>query len=216
MLTTRVPSHNKLTGKGIFFLRCSVREEDFGRLIWPKKQKGKKKRVTPGPHWFGSQSLRETLSTSASLVLHFPVDVKHLSEAGKTYGWPRPARCPGCGSSRLWGHGFVERYFEGFGLPLWVKRFRCPDCRAVHTLRPEAFMRALRYRAEIIVSALREKIAGKRWLRSVSRQTQQYWLRSLRRFCSGLNTCWALSLDDLGRFCRSRLIMTEQCAPLRL
>jgi len=28
-----VPSHNKLTGKGIFFLRCFVREEDVGRLI---------------------------------------------------------------------------------------------------------------------------------------------------------------------------------------
>lgn len=86
----------------------------------------------------------------------------------------------------------------------------------MHTLRPEAFMRALRYLAEVIVSALREKIAGKRWLRSVSRQAQQYWHRSLRRFCSGLNTRWALSLEDIGRFCRSRLIMTEQCAPFRL
>jgi DNA-directed RNA polymerase specialized sigma24 family protein len=84
-------------------------------------------------------------------------------------------------------------------------------------LRPEAFLRALRYPAELIVSALRGKIAVKRWLRSVSRQTQQYWLRSLRRFCSSLNTRWTLSLDDLGRFCRSRFFpMIEQCAPLLL
>jgi len=98
-----------------------------------------------------------------------------------------------------------------------VKRYRCPECGAVHTCRPEAFLRALRYRAAVVVSALREKIAGKKWLQSVSRQAQQYWYRSLRRFCSGINTRWTLSLDDLGWFCRTRLCpMTEQCAPLLL
>jgi hypothetical protein len=159
----------------------------------------------------------DPLSTSPFLVLHFPVDVKQLSEAGKAYDWPRPLRCPGCGSSRLWGHGYAGRYFEGFCLPLWVKRYRCPECRAVHTLRPDAFLRALRYPAELIVSALRGKIAGRGWLRSLSRQAQQSWLRILRRFCSGADTRWALSLDDLGRFCRSRLLsMSAQCAPLLL
>ena len=164
-----------------------------------------------------AKSLWETLSTSTFLVLHFPADVKQLSEAGKAYAWPKPSRCPRCGSARLWGHGYVDRYFEGFCVALWLKRLRCPECGAVHTLRPAAVLRGLRYPAAVVVSALREKIAGKTWLPSVSRQAQQYRHRSLRRFCSGVATRWSLSLDDLGRFCRSRLLpMTGQCAPLRL
>jgi Tfp pilus assembly protein PilN len=78
-------------------------------------------------------------------------------------------------------------------------------------------MRALRYRAAVILEALREKIAGKKWLHSLSRQAQQYWHRSLRRVCSEAKTLWSLSLDDLRWFYRSRLFpMTEQCAPLLL
>ncbi len=56
-----------------------------------------------------------------------------------------PLRCPRCGSARLWGHGFAARYFEGFGKCLWVKRFRCSDCFAVHTCRPLGFLRFIRF-----------------------------------------------------------------------
>jgi len=43
------------------------------------------------------------------LILHVRVDEKRLRENGKLYPWPR--RCPRCGG-RLWGHGYVPRYFE--------------------------------------------------------------------------------------------------------
>jgi hypothetical protein len=108
------------------------------------------------------------------------VDVQRLVELGKKYPWPKPARCLFCASPRIWGHGFVQRYFEGFVHPLWVRRLRCPDCGAVYTLRPDLFYRRLRYSLRTILSSLMTKITDGCWLPSLPRQNQQYWYRGLR------------------------------------
>jgi len=114
------------------------------------------------------------------VVLHVPVDVKSLVELGKRYPWPRPARCLSCRSPRLWGHGYVRRYFEGFVAPLWIRRLRCPDCRTVYTLRPDLFYRGFQYSFPTILSSLMAKITDGFWLPSIPRQNQQYWYRGLR------------------------------------
>lgn len=115
-----------------------------------------------------------------SLILHFAADVKRLVEEGKDFPWPRPERCPSCQSRRLWGHGYVRRYFEGFTFGLWMKRYRCPDCGAVHTLRPEGFYRGFHYSRLTILLSLLNKVLRNQWLRCLQRQTQQYWFRGLR------------------------------------
>ena len=121
-----------------------------------------------------------------SLILHFAVDVKRLVREGKEYPWLKPPRCPCCDGLRLWGHGYVLRYFEGISFGLWMKRFRCPDCRAVHTCRPVGFYRGFSYSIETILLSLLEKIHHGRWLRCLSRQSQQYWWRGLRLQASRL------------------------------
>ncbi len=103
---------------------------------------------------------------------------------GKLYPWPRPPRCPKCCSGRLWGHGYVERYFEGFSQALWMKRYRCPDCGGVHTLRPKVFWRRFQCSAAIIIQSLKGKISGNRWLGQISRQAQQYWWCGFKRQCA--------------------------------
>jgi hypothetical protein len=108
------------------------------------------------------------------------VDVKRLSELGKEYPWPRPKRCLTCKSPRVWGHGHVQRYFEGFAHPLWVRRLRCPDCRTVYTLRPDLFYRGFQYSLMTILASLLARITDCRWLSSIPRQNQQYWYRGLR------------------------------------
>jgi hypothetical protein len=113
------------------------------------------------------------------LVLHVAVDVQRLFELGKRYPWPRPKRCLLCKSSRLWGHGYVPRYFEGFVQPLWIKRLRCPDCRTVYTLRPDLFYRGFRYSVQVILFSLMTKIMHGVWLSFLPRQNQQYWYRGL-------------------------------------
>lgn len=94
---------------------------------------------------------------------------------GKDYPWPRPRDCPRCRARRLWGHGYVARYFDGFAEPLWMKRYRCADCTAVHTLRPCSHWRGFWAPWRLILVSLLGKLRGRRWLRCIPRQRQQYW-----------------------------------------
>jgi len=43
----------------------------------------------------------------------------------------------------LWGHGYVERYFGELSERIPLKRWRCPDCCAVHTVRPDNYWRGM-------------------------------------------------------------------------
>lgn len=117
------------------------------------------------------------------MILYSKVSVKKIFEEGKGCAWRRPERCPKCGSGRLWGHGYVERYFEGFEEALWMKRWRCRDCGGVHTMRPEGFWRRFRHSVARIVKSLKEKILAGRWLEDLSRQGQQYWWHGFRKQC---------------------------------
>ena len=117
------------------------------------------------------------------MILYSEVSVKEIFKKGKGYVWRRPERCPECGSGRLWGHGYVTRYFEGFEEALWMKRWRCVDCGGVHTMRPEGFWRRFRHTVVRILKSLKEKISGGGWLGELSRQAQQYWWRGFGRQC---------------------------------
>ncbi|CAO0822078.1 hypothetical protein DFAR_2800039 [Desulfarculales bacterium] len=74
-----------------------------------------------------------------AIVLFVATCVKKIMELERRFPWPRPERCPRCGSVRLWGHGFVPAYFDEAPTAIWLRRFRCPDCRAVIRLRPRGY-----------------------------------------------------------------------------
>ena len=113
------------------------------------------------------------------MVLPVAVDVKSLVELGKNYPWPKLLRCLSCSSSRVWGHGYVRRYFEGYLAPLWVKRLRCPDCHTVYTLRPDHFYPRFRYSLWTIFTSLMTKVVHHRFMPCLPRQNQQYWFKGL-------------------------------------
>lgn len=115
-----------------------------------------------------------------TLILHFAVDVKRLVEEGKDFCWPRPEQCLRCKSRRLWGHGYVQRYFEGCFESVWIKRYRCPDCTTVYTLRPKGFYKRFHYSGLTILLSILNKILKGRWLKCLTRQVQQYWYKG---FC---------------------------------
>jgi hypothetical protein len=116
--------------------------------------------------------------------MYFPIDVNLLEKVGKKYPWPRPPWCPRCRGPRLWGHGYVGRYFDDFPEALWLRRYRCPDCGAVHTLRPQLYDRRFRVIWFILFLSLLRKITIGRWLAGISRQRQQYWWRGFKRQAS--------------------------------
>jgi hypothetical protein len=100
---------------------------------------------------------------------------------GRSYPWPRPPCCPRCTGRRLWGHGYVERYFDGLSERVAVKRWRCVDCGAVHTMRPATHWRGFWATIELVLLSLNQKLSGGRWLSNVSRQRQQYWWHGFQR-----------------------------------
>jgi hypothetical protein len=67
---------------------------------------------------------------------------------------------------------------------VWIKRFRCPDCSAVHSCRPLDFLKGFRFSGAVIIKSLCIKIGEDRWLSLVVRQNQQYWFRCLRNWAS--------------------------------
>jgi hypothetical protein len=156
---------------------------------------------------------------SKTLILHFAVDVKRLVEEGKDYCWPRPERCPRCEGRRLWGHGYVRRYFEGWIEGIWIKRYRCPDCGAVHTLRPERFYKGFYYSILTILLSLLNRIVHSRYLKCLSRQVQQYWWRGLRRQASRFHNVKVPDSLIVGQLLREGIIAVShsfECEILRL
>ena len=132
---------------------------------------------------------------TSCLVLPVSVDLTLLHSAGKAYPWVRPASCPRCRGQRLWGHGYVPRYFDGEPGPLWMRRWRCPDCHAVHTARPHTHWRRFMAPWWLILVSLLQKHFQARWLSLLERQRQQYWNHGYRRqqqAAGGLAEIWAL------------------------
>lgn len=104
------------------------------------------------------------------------LQVKH-----KDFFWNKPNHCPKCGGRGLWGHGFVYRYFNEFPEALPLKRYRCPHCGAVHTMRPESFSEGFSVPIEIQYASIMGKLKNKVWEKSFSRQIQQYWYRGFQK-----------------------------------
>ena len=64
---------------------------------------------------------------------------------------------------------------------MWVKRWRCPECRAVHTLRPDTHWRRFWAPLALIVASLQGKLEGHAWGPDFPRQRQQYWWQGFLR-----------------------------------
>jgi hypothetical protein len=95
---------------------------------------------------------------------------------------------------------------------LWMKRFRCFDCSAVHTCRPAGFCKGIGSAAEVVWRCLLNKIEKGRWLSCVVRQNQQYWYRCLRKWSSRQANVIKPALSHLKDFLFGKT--SEQYEPL--
>ena len=121
-----------------------------------------------------------------NIVLYYHVNLDELQAEGKSYRWERPRHCPGCNGIRLWGHGYVLRYFQGFASGLWLRRWRCADCTQVHTLRPFGWQSRLLHPLSTIRKAMLHKMhTGTFCHKLARRQVQQYWWKNLERWSLG-------------------------------
>jgi len=115
------------------------------------------------------------------MIVFAPVSIKEIVSKGRKFPWPRPEICPRCNGNRVWGHGFVTAFFDGFADQVLLRRYRCPDCRCVMRLRPSGFF--MRFQASIVAirSSIAFRLENGRWPPGCSRTRQGHWLRSLYR-----------------------------------
>lgn len=115
------------------------------------------------------------------LIFFVAAKIKDIFTLGRKYPWPRPVFCPRCNDTRVWGHGFVLAYFDGFSEGVLLRRYRCPGCGCVIRLRPRGYFPRFQASIETIRFCLSRRLARGRWPPCFSRSRQRHWLRALRR-----------------------------------
>jgi hypothetical protein len=134
------------------------------------------------------------------------INVKEIIKLGKKYPWKRPERCPVCMDTRLWGHGYVCRYLEKCEQLVYLKRYRCPDCRSVHTCRPGEYWKGFFYSIQSIIRSLIHKIRYNSYLTDISRQVQSYWYKGLMFQISRYKNIKRPLLSDLYKLIKMNII----------
>jgi hypothetical protein len=116
-----------------------------------------------------------------NMIFFFPVILNDLFKSGRDYQWPKPCNCSRCSSCRVWGHGYVTACFDGFNSPLFLKRYRCPDCGCIICLRPEGYLKRFQASIGTIHSSIESKVQAGKWIDGISRSRQQHWFKSLMK-----------------------------------
>ncbi len=111
-----------------------------------------------------------------------PTNLKltEIEASGKQFEWIRPAMCSRC-ESKVWGHGYVQRFFNQIKDFIFLKRWRCPVCKIVITCRPIEYWRRYQESIDLIFEALKYRTKNLTWPPSTTRQRGGHWLNKLIR-----------------------------------
>ena len=115
------------------------------------------------------------------MVIHVLAELKEIFEKGRDYPWQKPDSCPNCNRFKIWGHGFVLAFFDGFTDALHIRRYRCPDCNCVIRLRPQEFFSRFQAPIDTIRSSISGRSNNGKWMAHISRTRQAHWYRALKR-----------------------------------
>ena len=114
------------------------------------------------------------------MIQFVDVVLKVIFSQGRNFLWQRPSECPRCAHWKVWGHGHVQGNFEGFSVPLWLKRYRCPECGCIIQMRPSSHFSRFQSSREVIRSVLARRISHGKWPPDHSGR-MRHWLRNLKR-----------------------------------
>lgn len=123
------------------------------------------------------------------MIIYTNIILSKLAKLGKNFNWKKPESCPQC-KNKLWGHGFVNAYFNNFNKNLYLKRYRCPRCSIVITLRPLSHWSRFRYAIDDIYRGIKDRLKYLRWPPWLPRQVGGHWIR---RFISKIKMDYGLN-----------------------
>jgi len=107
--------------------------------------------------------------------------LKDIHTQGRDFKWVKPDKCPRCGSVRLWGHGYVSAYFDGFFEYLFLRRFRCPDCACVIRMKPKGYFNRFHASVDTIRSCVSHRLLHGKWNPGPDVSRQRHWFSALKR-----------------------------------
>ena len=107
------------------------------------------------------------------MILSTKITIEELSKNSRHFKWDKYF-CDKC-HRYMWGHGYCLRYFSDILESVYLKRYRCPGCRKVVTIRPEGYWKYLRSSIRAIYEALRVRLTGF-WPLGFPRQRGGHWL----------------------------------------
>ncbi len=129
------------------------------------------------------------------MILFIDVILKEIFDQGRNFSWEKPKQCPRCCSWKLWGHGFVQALFDGFSTALWLKRYRCPDCKCIIRMRPKSHFSRFQSSKETIRSALEHRVSHGKWPSNMTPPRMRHWMRNLKlQVKAHLTDMWKLGL----------------------
>ena len=115
------------------------------------------------------------------MILPVEVNLKEIEEKGRDYQWIRPQLCLHCRGSHLWGHGFVESWFDGYARALLLRRYRCPVCGCVIKLKPRGYFKRFQATVAMIYFQIARRLKSGKWPAGYSRSRCRHWLKALKR-----------------------------------
>lgn len=122
-----------------------------------------------------------TTQTVITMILPVCAKLNDIYQQGRKFNWVKPEICPRCGSVKIWGHGFVLAYFDGFAHGILLRRYRCPDCHCVIRMKPKGYFRRFHATIRTIESSLSLRLSTGRWNAEISPSRQRHWLSALKR-----------------------------------
>ena len=161
----------------------------------------KKRGVTVGrpEHPPKKRGAKNALQKESLMILFVRAKLKDIYEQGRNFNWPKPDRCPRCGSMRLWGHGFVLAYFDKIAHGVYLRRYRCPDCNCITRMKVKGYFDRFHTTIHTIRSCLMHRLIYGRWLTMLSTSRQRHWLAALKRKTMAL---FDTSMDLMAAFDR--------------
>jgi hypothetical protein len=76
----------------------------------------------------------------------------------------------------------VTAYFDEAGSTcVFLKRYRCPECRAVIRLRPSGYWKRIQAAVAAVRQCLMDRLEKGRWPPGSNPARQRHWLRALKR-----------------------------------
>ena len=134
------------------------------------------------------------------MVIPVSAILNEIFRQGRNYNWKKPTKCPRCHSVRVWGHGFVAAFFDGFDESLMLRRYRCPDCKCILRMKPKGYFLYFRAPIERVRACLCGKLSSGRWPCGLSVSRQRHWLSALKRKATaffGVGTDLMAAFDTL-------------------